>query len=598
MADTSPVVAMRVSAEVYDVAGEVDSVCEVAGEFGSKAPRKDTGVTMSTMATMATTEDQEEQEEEVKMPSRRLILILCSVGGLEGADGVLLACVFFALQRDLGLTLNNLAAMSLTQALCGNLAAPFWGTMADRGLMSRKAIIVMGCVLQGLITVILAGVNDLTPMLMLRGLNGAMLASLRPIANGIVADVTTEANQGKVFGMMGLTMNIGTMAGTLLGTNIARHTLFRNIWADGIQGWRVAFIIIGGISIVIGALAGLWMEEPPSSHARGQGGKTGKAAAKEEFSKIMRYFRMPTFCVLVLQGCFGAIPWNALGYSTLFFQVAGVTDFQASMISVAGQLAGSAGNILGGVISDGLVKVTPYHGRAITAQISVLSGIPIAYFVFMHAAPEGGAFAYYMVLMTLLGLLATWCGTAVNLPILSQLVQPGNRATIMAWEGTLEGSCSAIFGNAMVGFLAQNVFGYHLESARDNVENDPGSARALGSALMLVTFCPWVVCFAAYSFLHWSYPRDMKRIANARVPRVPKGKSELFGILGKTVEDAMTPAKPTFEQSPKFDSGSPKLDAFGGASPSHVRPRLSASAAGAAYGEGEATSCSAAAAAK
>lgn len=450
-----------------------------------------------------------EAGEERRTPGLRLLSLLCLVGGLEGADAVLLPCVFYALQRDLRLTLNDLALMSMVQALAGNFAAPFWGAMADRGTMKRKSIIVLGCVIQGLITVVLAGVDQLWPMLILRALNGAMLASLRPIANGIVADVTSETNRGKVYGGMGIAMNVGTMGGTLIGTNLARRSVL------GLEGWRVAFIIIGGASVLVGFIAWALMQEPPrraaatgeASVAKGR----GFGAVRAELWELSRYFRMPSFCVLILQGCFGTVPWNALGYKTLFFQLGGITDFQASLIDVFSQVAGSMGNLLGGAIGDSMSRFSRHHGRPITAQISVLAGIPVAWFIFMTQPPAESAFAYYLILMVVLGLTATWCGVGVNLPILSQIVSDDRRATIMAWEGTLESSCSAIFGNAMVGFLAQNVFGYDLENAHaEGGVVDSENTKALGSALMLVSFFPWVLCFACYSLLHWSYPRDLR----------------------------------------------------------------------------------------
>jgi len=436
------------------------------------------------------------------------LALLCLVGGLEGADGVLLPCVFLALQQDVGLTLNDLAIMNMVQALSGNLASPFWGVLADRGTMRRKSIIVLGCIVQGLITVVLAGVDNIGPMVALRALNGAMLASLRPIANGIVADVTSEHNRGKVYGSMGIAMNIGTMAGTLIGTNMARNTV------AGVHGWRVAFVIIGGASVLVGLLTWILMREPPKSAGKESEGRPkahGLAAVRAEFRELASYFRMPSFCVLILQGCFGTVPWNALGFKTLFFQLSGITDLQASLIDVFSQIAGSLGGLIGGIIGDGMSRCSKNHGRPITAQISVLAGIPVAWFIFMAQPPAESAFAYYTLLMVTLGLTATWCGVGVNLPILSQIVKDDRRATIMAWEGTLESSCSAIFGNAMVGFLAQNLFGYDLSRARssDAAENAENT-EALGTALMLVSFFPWMLCFVCYTLLHWSYPRDLK----------------------------------------------------------------------------------------
>lgn len=439
-------------------------------------------------------------------PQTRLLHLLCLVGGLEGADSVLLPCVFLALQSDLGITLKQLAMMSLVQGLSGNLAAPLWGMLADRGMLRRKTIIVVGCVFQGLITMALGTVDNMHPMLVLRALNGAFLASLRPIVNGIVADITAEANRGKVYGAVGMAMYVGAMVGTIVGTNLARKTIV------GLQGWRAAFLIVGAASALVGLVAGLAIEEPArlqrkvsGTYARG----CGWAAFRAEFREVSKCFRMPSFCVLILQGCFGTVPWNALGYKTMFFQLSGMTDQHASLIDVFSQIAGALGGLLGGLIGDGLSRCTRNHGRPLTAQTSVLLGIPLVWLIFMTKPPEGAAFTYYAVLMVALGLTATWCGNGVNLPILSQLVEEDRRATILAWEGTLESSCSVVFGNAMVGLLAENVFGYDLSSVQ-GAAADPSNSRALGMALALVSFFPWMLCFACYSLLHWTYPRDLK----------------------------------------------------------------------------------------
>eukprot|EP00446_Apocalathium_sp_SHHI-4_P030124 CAMPEP_0177237486 /NCGR_PEP_ID=MMETSP0367-20130122/46020_1 /TAXON_ID=447022 ORGANISM="Scrippsiella hangoei-like, Strain SHHI-4" /NCGR_SAMPLE_ID=MMETSP0367 /ASSEMBLY_ACC=CAM_ASM_000362 /LENGTH=540 /DNA_ID=CAMNT_0018688479 /DNA_START=23 /DNA_END=1645 /DNA_ORIENTATION=+ len=468
-----------------------------------------------------------DQDVKPTSPGFRLMSLLCLVGGLEGADSVLLPCTLIALQQDLGLTLNDLALMGMIQGLAGNVAAPMWGVFADRGIMKRKTIVVVGSVIQGLITVILAGVDSLWIMFVLRALNGFFLASLRPIANGIVADTTVETNRGKVYGAMNIAMNVGTMGGTLIGTNLARQTVM------GLQGWRIAFIIVGGLSVVVGFVALAFMVEPPKVIVEKKEG--GGNAFRTEIRELCKYFRMPSFCVLILQGCFGCVPWNALGYKTLFFQLGGIKDWQASIIDVASQIAGSMGGMIGGIVGDSLSRCSRFHGRPITAQISVLAGIPVAWFIFMTSPPESSAFTYYLLLMIVLGLTATWCGVGVNLPILSEIVKSDRRATIMAWEGTLESSCSQIFGNSMVGLLAQSVFGYDLASVKIDGHRDAANTKALGMALMLVSFFPWMLCFVCYTLLHWSYPRDLKWLAeqDAKAAETKAAEAKKIGAEAK-----------------------------------------------------------------
>lgn len=116
----------------------------------------------------------------------------------------------------------------------------------------------------------------------------------------------------------------------------------------------------------------------------------------------------------------------------------------------------------------------------------------------------------------------------------------------MAWEGSLESSCSAIFGNAMVGVLAENVFGYDLNNAhKDASGGDPTKTRALGSALMLVSFVPWMFCFFSYTLLHWSYARDLQTIHGTKPALSP---------IEPTVEPSIELSKPSM---PEAEMGSP-----------------------------------------
>jgi len=61
---------------------------------------------------------------------------------------------------------------------------------------------------------------------------------------------------------------------------------------------------------------------------------------------LTSYFRIDTFKVIVVQGVFGAIPWSALGFATMYFQYAGVSDFGASMISACLMGSGVIGSII------------------------------------------------------------------------------------------------------------------------------------------------------------------------------------------------------------------------------------------------------------
>eukprot|EP00928_Gymnodinium_smaydae_P036516 TRINITY_DN25513_c0_g1_i2.p1 TRINITY_DN25513_c0_g1~~TRINITY_DN25513_c0_g1_i2.p1 ORF type:complete len:538 (-),score=21.13 TRINITY_DN25513_c0_g1_i2:79-1692(-) len=430
-----------------------------------------------------------------------LLFQLCICSALDGADAVLLPSTIGALQNDLDLSMHSVATMNLMQALTISAAGPFWGVLADRQIFERRKILAMGAVVQGLLTILLGMTSTFPLMLFLRSLNGVMLSALRPVANGIIADVTSDAFRGEAYGWIDCAIMLGSMAGALVGTPLATRDVL------GFSGWRVAYSIIGWFSICVGACLAVTMAEP----AREQ--EIVSRSVKEEFLGLLGDLRTPTFCVITLQGCFGSVPGNAMSFLTLFLQVGGIDGTKAAILQAFQMSSSAVGRLMGGRIGDAFARRCPLHGRACAAQISVFSGIPIAAFIFTMSPPTIGAFPFYLTLVVLMGLFSTWCGCGVNRPILSEIVGPDRRSAIMAWQSAMEGTFAAIFGNVAVGFLAEDVFGYSLESARSHADSltDPDNRRALGKALALTTCGPWIVCFLFYALLHWSYPRDMKK---------------------------------------------------------------------------------------
>mmetsp|Transcript_17303 Transcript_17303/g.55861 ORF Transcript_17303/g.55861 Transcript_17303/m.55861 type:complete len:177 (+) Transcript_17303:1013-1543(+) len=98
-------------------------------------------------------------------------------------------------------------------------------------------------------------------------------------------------------------------------------------------------------------------------------------------------------------------------------------------------------------------------------------------------------------------------------PLLIQVAEPKRRGSIIAWQHALEGSCAAIFGSPMVGFLSERAFGYRPSSAEVD-SMDPtlraNNLAALQRAISVMTLVPLSVCFVVNSYLHIAYPRDKR----------------------------------------------------------------------------------------
>jgi len=384
---------------------------------------------------------------------------------------------------------------------------------------------------QGLVTILLAFVTDMVPMVFLRALNGALLAALRPISNGIVADVTAESKRGKVFGRIQSALLLGMFITTMTVVPIATETVM------GFQGWRVAFVIVGMVSVIVSACVTAFMQEPPRVEVcdSASDGQTGCAAVVSEIRSLLCFFKMPTFCVMIMQGIFGTIPWSVMGYMTLFFQLSGMNNGLVAILTGIGPITGAAGNVLGGLIADGLAKRLHLHGRPLSAQITVAFGIPLIYLIFMGVPVGEGAFGVYMALNIAFGLLGSWAQSGTNFPILSHIVPSEARSRIMAWECALENSIANAVGPFVVSLLAEKAFGYTFGS-HDTTDRDIPSAEALGKAMAATICFPWMICFFAYSMLHWSYPRDVRRLERKAHLEESAARAQRAGKETKQVE--------------------------------------------------------------
>mmetsp|Transcript_67616 Transcript_67616/g.189284 ORF Transcript_67616/g.189284 Transcript_67616/m.189284 type:complete len:529 (+) Transcript_67616:70-1656(+) len=435
-------------------------------------------------------------------PSLLVQALLCCVSILEGADTQLLGASMRALQEDIGLHLTDLAYMTVSQAVCTNIAAPLWGILADRGILRRRTILLLAATGQGLTVIAFAFMPSLPYMVLCRAFDGALLAALRPISNGIVADVTSENRRGTVFGRLQSGFIMGIFVTGLFVVPMARKTIL------GFHGWRVAFVMVGTFSMIVAALVGQFLEEPPHTD---YGGAKGFRAVVDELWSLLRFFRLPTFCVMIVQGIFGTMPWTALSFMALFFQLSGISDGQVAVIAGAQALSGAIGNMLGGLASDVLARRFGLHGRPLSAQLTVAMGIPIVYFIFVGIPPGTGSFGGYFALMVAFGLLGTWAQSGTNFPILSHIVPPSCRSRVLAWESAFENSIASGIGPVIVASLAEGVFHYTFgQEQKDGV--DIPSAVALGRAMAVAICVPWLVCFAVYSMMHYTYPRDIRKL--------------------------------------------------------------------------------------
>jgi len=431
-------------------------------------------------------------------PGYLMKFLLCAVAALEGADNLLMPATMFALQES-GIMFEDLVYLGGMQAVCTNIAGPLWGMLADSQTISRRNILIGGSLGQGAVTVLLAFTTDLFPMVILRGMNGIMLSSLRPISNGVVADCTSDSLRGKIFGQIQSAMVMGMLFTSLVATPIARQTVV------GYDGWRVAFVLIGSLSIVVSALLLRFFEDLGNESVKES---RGFWAVLHELRCLFRFFKIPTFSVMILQGIFGTIPWAALGFMTLFFQLSGMTDAQATFLQTEGLVVGIFGNMLGGIVADWLAHRFGYHGRPLNAQITVAVGMPLIFAMFVGITPGEGDFVVYALLLLTWSLFGCWAQSGTNFPILCEIVPADARCRILSWECCFENTIASAIAPFVIALVSKEL-GYTFgEEKGSKIE----SATALGQAMTIIVVGPGLVCLTAYSMLHFTYPRDIRRL--------------------------------------------------------------------------------------
>jgi MFS family permease len=446
-------------------------------------------------------------EQSMRAPTLMVQAVLCVLAALEGADNQLLGSALAKVQTELSFTLNSLTMMAAAQGIAANLASPFWGVLADRGVFRTKDLLIVAAVGQGFVTIVLACAKQYDGwMVFLRGLNGAFLAGLRPIANGIVAKETSESLQGKIFSRILIFIQLGGSLCALIVTPIASVEVDIPYFGT-MSGWRPAWVVVGFMSIFAALFTIFGLHEEKAVRVKPDQGVA--SAIKEEVGLFAQFLTIPTFIIMVMQGTFGTIPWTVLWMMTRYYQLTGsMTDTEVGLCVGLNPISAMVGTMLGGFLADRAAKMFGPHGRPLIAQLTVALGIPFMYLNFVGVAPGTGSFWIYVGVNAGFGLFGNWAQAGTNWPILSQIVPKTTRSRVMALEGALENSMAAFLGPFFLEQLSTKIFKFDLTSINPNGK-DLDSARSFGSALFLTVCLPWLAAFVIYSILHWTFPRDL-----------------------------------------------------------------------------------------
>ncbi|WXG47279.1 MAG: MFS transporter [Candidatus Atabeyarchaeum deiterrae] len=451
---------------------------------------------------------------EVKIPGRgRTQAVINTANIIDNSDGQLFPSLYAQIGTDVGLNPLQLGTITGIRSFLQAATTPMWGWWNDKH--SRKRVLAFGCFFWSIFTILTAISVTYVDMLIWRSITGIGLAVIIPTTSSLIADYIAPEKRGKAYGWLGLTGVLGAVVGTVYATAIGDSVIM------GITGWRFVFLTWGALSIIIGVTILAVAKDPLRGEMEPELMKVLTAQKAEKYkvkrSDFKKILSNKTFDIILLQGVAGSLPWNGIFFMITWFEYIGFDSLTAGLIFALVAIGAAVGNLFGGWIGDRAAKWRPRSGRIIAAQISVFSGIPLTYVIFLLIPAVTDSILLFVIFGALTGLLISWCGPQ-NSTIFSDIFEPEIRGTVFSVDRVFEGSVAAL-GTVFVG-AASLLFGFIQPPLGMTVPEfraaNPAAAvantAALGQAMFLVAVIPWILCLIFYTLAYKTYAVDAEKM--------------------------------------------------------------------------------------
>ncbi|CAA0839588.1 Major facilitator superfamily protein [Striga hermonthica] len=446
------------------------------------------------------------------------LIIINMASIMERADENLLPAVYKEVSEAFSAGPADLGYLTFTRNFVQGLSSPLAGVLAIN--YDRPTVLAIGIFCWALSTAAVGASRFFLQVAFWRAVNGFGLAIVIPALQSFIADSYKDGVRGAGFGFLNLVGTVGGIGGGAIATVMAGYDFL------GVQGWRCAFVMMGALSCLIGFLVFQFVVDP--RRIGGGAHDTGKVSERENlvenrstrtaaiwyesWTAMKTVIKVPTFQFIVLQGLVGSVPWTAIVFITLWFELIGF-DHNSSATLVGLFAAGCAvGSFVGGVIADRLSRKYPHSGRIMCAQFSASMGIPFSLILLRAIPQQVSSYNTYAVTLFLMGITISWCATATNGPMFAEVVPAGHRTMIYAFDRAFEVSFSS-FAAPIVGILSEKMYGYDTKTV-DPVLGSAREAMALSRGLLAMMVVPFGLCALFYTPLYWTFKQDRE---NARV---------------------------------------------------------------------------------
>lgn len=285
------------------------------------------------------------------------------------ADRQAIFSVFPLLQQEMGLTNVQLGLLGSSFAWVYGLTAPLAGMIVDR--VRRKTAIIVGLEAWSLICAATALSTNFRHLFFWRAAEGLGETFYFPASMSLISDYHGGETRSRAMGLHQTSVYIGTIGGGFFAGLIGQH-----------YGWRLSFVVFGGLGMLLGLVLNRYLIEPPrgaADAAASPGGHAPGPGARLSLPAFLHLLvRTPTLlCLLGAFMCANFVAVVLLSWMPKFL----FDKFHLSL-AMAGltatifvQLASLAGAPVGGWLADRWRRRSP-RGRLAVQMVGVLGGAP------------------------------------------------------------------------------------------------------------------------------------------------------------------------------------------------------------------------------
>ena len=133
--------------------------------------------------------------------------------------------------------------------------------------------------------------------------------------------------------------------------------------------------------------------------------------------------------------------------------------------------------------------MNPKYGRSVIGQFSIISGIPLTYWLLTGTADWGLGGLLALSLVT--ALFISWPGKGAKEPMMQGVTPPELRSVAYSVVAIIENGFSALVA-IFAGWLADQI--------------------GLTEAMVWTIPVPWVVCALIFTAFYFTYPRDSAKL--------------------------------------------------------------------------------------